>query len=506
MSQSRIARPPRETVVRAPASSSDSTRATRRVPRRQQILLVLADAGLAEAFFLLSLTMARSVGMRAGFPDPASGPLPLALAVLFPLIVASRGLYRLGRFPSWRGQATAGMRAVAWSVGISVGGLFLFAREIPYAERLILVGYHVLLAVWMVAARPLLAVLLRRRHEARLGVPTRILLVGSDRTVAQMAQRIVRHNRGVEVLGFADTSASLARETRPFFPAELDELPGLACDLGADLVVLARADLPREEVVRVSDRLVAAGLHVRVASNTLNRLIDGLPMESFGGVPLVPVGQTPLVGDGERVKRVFDFVAAILGGVAILPLILVLALLVRLSSPGPVLYRQVRIGRGGRPFVFYKFRSMRVAHDDGEHRRYVSDLLTAGEAAATDGSGRRIYKLIDDARITPIGSFLRRTSLDELPQLINVLRGEMSLVGPRPCLPFEYELYKEWQKRRLSVTPGMTGLWQVTGRSYVTFEDMVLLDLFYMANWSFGMDLKLLLKTVPVVIFGKGGL
>jgi exopolysaccharide biosynthesis polyprenyl glycosylphosphotransferase len=387
-----------------------------------------------------------------------------------------------------------------------VGGLFLFAREIPYAERLILVGYHVLLGAWMVAMRPLLAVLLRRRHEARLGAPARILLVGSDRTTADMAQRIVRHNRGVEVVGFADLETPRARELGPFFPTDLDALPELAAGLGADLVVLARPDLPREDVVRVSDRLVGAGIQVRVASNTLNRLVDGLPMESFGGVPLVPVGQTPLTGGGERVKRLFDFAAAALGGLVILPLILVLALLVRLSSPGPVLYRQVRVGRGGRPFVFYKFRSMRVTGDDGEHRRYVEDLVTGGDAAATDGSGRKIYKLIDDARITPIGSFLRRTSLDELPQLVNVLRGEMSLVGPRPCLPFEYELYKEWQKRRLSVTPGMTGLWQVTGRSYVTFEDMVLLDLFYMANWSFGMDLKLLLKTIPVVIFGKGGL
>jgi lipopolysaccharide/colanic/teichoic acid biosynthesis glycosyltransferase len=179
---------------------------------------------------------------------------------------------------------------------------------------------------------------------------------------------------------------------------------------------------------------------------------------------------------------------------------------VRTSSPGPVLFRQARIGKGGRPFTFYKFRSMRVDNDDTAHREYVSNLLRHGGAAATDGSGRKVYKLVDDARITGIGSFLRRTSLDELPQLINVLRGEMSLVGPRPCVPFEYELYRDWQKRRLDVTPGMSGLWQVTGRSFVGFEDMVLLDLFYIANWSFGTDLKLLLRTVPVVIWGRGGL
>jgi exopolysaccharide biosynthesis polyprenyl glycosylphosphotransferase len=484
---------------------SKPSRESRRFPRRQQILLILADAGLAEAFYLLSLTMARSVGMRAGLPDPTSGSLPLVLAVVFPLIVASRGLYRLGRFPSWRGQATAGLRAVAWSVAVSVGGLFLFAREIPFAVRLLLVSYHGLLAAWMVALRPLLAVLLRKRHEARANAPERILFVGSDRTTAEMALRLVRHNHGVEVLGFADHERPGGRGVEPFYPSALDELPELAAGLGADLVVLARPGLPREDVVRLTDRLVGAGIHVRVASNALNRLVDGLPTESFGGVPLVPVGQTPLTGLGERVKRAFDICAAAVGGLAILPLLLLLTLLVRLSSPGPILYRQIRIGRHGRPFVFYKFRSMRAANDDAEHRRFVEDLV-AGSGGAIEVGGRKVYKLIDDPRVTPVGSFLRRTSLDELPQLINVLRGEMSLVGPRPCLPFEYELYKEWQKRRLSVTPGMTGLWQVTGRSYVTFEDMVLLDLFYMANWSFGMDLKLLIKTIPVVIFGKGGI
>jgi lipopolysaccharide/colanic/teichoic acid biosynthesis glycosyltransferase len=149
---------------------------------------------------------------------------------------------------------------------------------------------------------------------------------------------------------------------------------------------------------------------------------------------------------------------------------------------------------------------MRVADEDAIHRRYVEDLVQNGGAAATDTSGQKIYKLVNDSRLTSLGRFLRRASLDELPQLWNVLRGEMSLVGPRPCLPFEYELYKDWQKRRLQVTPGMTGLWQVTGRSYVTFEDMVLLDLFYIANWSFFMDLKLLLRTAPVVVWGKGGI
>lgn len=503
LTQTARARPDRlaPTLARAPAS----TRSRRRFPRRQQAMLVLADAGLAEAFFLVAWQLAGSVGVRVG-ANPVGGPVPWLLAVLFPLIVASRGLYRLGRFPSWRGQAKAGLRAIAWSAGLSVGALFLFAREIPFALRLVLVSYHAMLAIWMVALRPLLAVLLRRRYVSRDGGRERVLILGADGSGRSLAKRIASGTVPAEVVAFADLELPRTGRFDPFHLVELEELPALAADLQADLVILARPDLPREAVVRVTDRLAAGGVQVRVAANALHRIIDSLPFESLGGVPLLSVGQMPMAGGAQRLKRAFDFAAALAGGLVILPMLLVLAVLVRLSSPGPVLYRQVRIGKGGRPFTFYKFRSMRVNNDDTAHREYVSNLLRHGAAAAIDGSGRKVYKLIDDARITGIGRILRRTSLDELPQLINVLRGEMSLVGPRPCVPFEYELYRDWQKRRLDVTPGMSGLWQVTGRSFVGFEDMVLLDLFYIANWSFGTDIKLLLRTVPVVIWGRGGL
>jgi exopolysaccharide biosynthesis polyprenyl glycosylphosphotransferase len=505
MSQSQTARARRErlapTMVPAPAPA----RHRRRFPRRQQALLVLADAGLAEAFFLIAWQLAGSVGMRVG-ANPIGGPVPWLLAVLFPLIVASRGLYRLGRFPSWRGQAKAGLRAIAWSVGLSVGALFLFAREIPLALRLVLGSYHAMLALWMVALRPLLSVLLRRRYVSLEGGRERVLILGADGPGRSLAQRISGGPVPAEVVAFADLEHPRTGRFEPFHLVVLDDLPALAAALEADLVILARSDLPREAVVRVTDRLAARGVQVRIAANVLNRIVDSLPFETLGGVPLLPVGQTPMTRGAERLKRAFDFAAAFFGGLVILPVVLVLALLVRISSPGPVLFRQVRIGKGGRPFAFYKFRSMRVDSDDSAHREYVASLLQHGAAAATDGAGRKVYKLVDDARVTRIGSFLRRTSLDELPQLINVLRGEMSLVGPRPCVPFEYELYRDWQKRRLDVTPGMSGLWQVTGRSFVGFEDMVLLDLFYIANWSFGTDLKLLLRTVPVVIWGRGGL
>ena len=175
------------------------------------------------------------------------------------------------------------------------------------------------------------------------------------------------------------------------------------------------------------------------------------------------------------------------------PALLLVALIVRLDSPGPVLFRQERVGRSGKPFKMFKFRSM-VEGADAEQEE-----LARGEEV----DGRR-FKLRVDPRVTRVGGFLRRTSLDELPQFYNVVRGEMSLVGPRPALPDEVAHYQEWHKQRLEVVPGITGLWQVSGRSDIPFDEMVLLDVYYIENWSLGLDLRMLLQTVPKVLFGQG--
>ena len=203
-------------------------------------------------------------------------------------------------------------------------------------------------------------------------------------------------------------------------------------------------------------------------------------------------------------KRLFDLAGATVGGLVLLPVFLAVAIGIKLTSPGPILFRQKRIGKDGKEFTFYKFRSM-IDGDDARHREYSEAFVRNGSEAGLDERGRKVYKITDDPRITRVGRFLRRTSLDEFPQLVNVLRGDMSLVGPRPCLPYEWELYEGWHKARLGATPGLTGLWQVTGRSNVSFNDMVILDLYYLYNWSFLWDLKLILQTIPVIILGKGG-
>lgn len=208
-------------------------------------------------------------------------------------------------------------------------------------------------------------------------------------------------------------------------------------------------------------------------------------------------------------KRIMDVVIASIALIVTAPIMLVVGLAIKLDSPGPVLFKQQRVkglGPDGKPilFTFYKFRSMYHQADSTVHRKFMTDFINGNGTLHKDTNGRAVYKLASDRRVTRVGRFIRKTSLDELPQLINVIKGDMSLVGPRPAIPYEVEQYKEWHKRRLLVTPGITGLWQVKGRSSVTFDEMVRWDIEYAEDRSLGMDLRILLQTIPAVLSGKG--
>ena len=205
-------------------------------------------------------------------------------------------------------------------------------------------------------------------------------------------------------------------------------------------------------------------------------------------------------------KRAIDIIGSALGLLIGAPVFLLIALAIKLSSKGPVFFRQQRVGQFGAPFVFLKFRSMRVDNDCAIHRDYVKALISGrAEQKSSSGTGQGVYKLTKDPRVTRIGALLRRTSLDELPQLYNVLKGEMSLVGPRPAIPYEVEAYELWHRRRvLEAKPGLTGLWQVKGRSRVTFDEMVRLDVRYAITRSLWLDLKIMMGTPRAVFWGEG--
>jgi exopolysaccharide biosynthesis polyprenyl glycosylphosphotransferase len=254
----------------------------------------------------------------------------------------------------------------------------------------------------------------------------------------------------------------------------------------------------------------AAHLPVAIASATYpDHLFDNLMSESRDlpdTLAFLFDEKTELGPIAATVKRTLDIVGALVALVLFSPIMLTIALVVAATSPGPVIFRQKRLGKGGVPFVFYKFRSMRVDADDRIHREYVANLIEGNLDEVNQGdSSRPLYKMTADPRITRVGHVIRKTSLDELPQLFNVLKGDMSLVGPRPPLPYEAEKYQSWHLRRvLQIRPGITGLWQVEGRSSTSFDDMVRLDLRYIRHCSLWLDLKILLKTVLVVLRRDG--
>jgi exopolysaccharide biosynthesis polyprenyl glycosylphosphotransferase len=424
-------------------------------------------------------------------------PLSLTLGAIF-------GLYRPGILRSRSRQAAGGAKVLVWSAALCVGTVFVFSQEIPVILRGLILGYHTALGLWLVVGRPFVARALHARGSAGEG---RVIVLGSGALALDIAKGLTaRGSPRTRIISFIDDHTPEVRGLSPFRVGGLQDLPEIALDLRADLVVVAIPNLPREEIIRLSDALLQRGVRVKVLSDLIERLFISIPFETIHGHHLLQVGETPLRGTGLKIKRAIDLFGAIFGGILILPLVAAISLAIKLSSPGPILYRQPRIGRGGKPFTMYKFRSMVVGQHDEDNKRYLTEFVLNGVPASVDVRGKKIYKRVDDPRITRVGHLLRRTSLDELPQLLNVIHGEMTLIGPRPCLPFEYDLYEDWQRRRLDVTPGMTGLWQVTGRSYVTFEEMVLLDLFYIGNWSLGLDTKLLLRTLPVILFGRGGL
>ena len=199
-------------------------------------------------------------------------------------------------------------------------------------------------------------------------------------------------------------------------------------------------------------------------------------------------------------KRSLDLVISLIALIAFAPVMIVIAIAIKSTSKGPVLFRQERIGAGGKSFTFVKFRTMKHKADDSIHKQYVQQLIHGTASSQSDNPDKPMFKLRDDPRITRIGHFLRKTSLDEIPQLFNVIQGSMSLVGPRPPISYEVNAYKSWHMKRLSVKPGITGLWQVSGRSTTTFDEMVHLDIEYIDNRSVSLDMKILFQTIPAAL------
>jgi exopolysaccharide biosynthesis polyprenyl glycosylphosphotransferase len=327
---------------------------------------------------------------------------------------------------------------------------------------------------------------------AQAGYRRRALLVGSGQHIEAVAHALAgRARTRVEIIGYISLTPRPQNGLRSL--GQLEDLPDVLASERVQEVIIADPDFPQERTVELVDLCHQRGVTVHVAPSTMEILIDRAEFVPGQTVPLFRLRPPVFDGIDFALKRTFDLVLSSIGLILLLPVLLVIAIAVKLSSRGPAIYRSVRPGMAGRPFYCFKFRTMREHADQIQH-----DLESLNEQSGA------LFKIRHDPRLTRVGRFLRRFSLDELPQLVNVVRGEMSLVGPRPLTMRDFERLEEWHKKRYLVLPGITGLWQVSGRAELDFDDLVRLDFLYLEQWSIFLDLSILLKTIPAVLSRRG--
>ena len=323
------------------------------------------------------------------------------------------------------------------------------------------------------------------------GYHRRAVLVGTGRHIEAVAHALLDSHQRLELVGYISLNPRPDNGLTSLGP--IDELPAILERYRVDEVIIADPDFPQDRAVELVDQSHQRGVTVRVAPSTMEILTHRAELVPGQSVPLFELRPPVFEGIDYAVKRSFDVLGASLALIALSPLLVLIAAAVKLTSRGRLIYRSPRPGIGGQAFDCLKFRTMRPGAESMQ-----DELEELNEA---DGA---LFKIRRDPRLTPVGSLLRRFSLDELPQLVNVLRGDMSIVGPRPLPQRDFDRLEDWHKKRYLVLPGITGLWQVSGRSELDFDDLVRLDFLYLERWSVFLDLTIVLKTIPAVLNGQG--
>jgi exopolysaccharide biosynthesis polyprenyl glycosylphosphotransferase len=472
---------------RLPALSFLLRMSTARRLARVVSLLVLDFIGIALAVFT-ALILKAAVFDRVQF-HPALHEteriLPFAY-LLTALLFARSGLYAARALRPGLSRIVGSLFQVAFVAllfavvsGEHFSSYYLFYGSLAFALLYVSslrAGYEWLTGVILRAA----------------GYRRRAVLVGTGKHIGDVAHALSdAPHSPIEVVGFLSPKALPGNGLRAL--GSLEDLEEVLGSERIDEVIIADPDFPQVEAVELVDQCHQRGVRVRLAPSTMEILIHRAEFVPGQSVPLFELSSPVFEGVDFALKRTFDLVGATLLLVLLSPLLFLIVLAVRVSSRGPIVFRSMRRGIGQRPFACLKFRTM---HTDAEQRQ--ADLEELNEASGA------LFKIRDDPRMTRVGRFLRRYSLDELPQLVNVLRGEMSLVGPRPLPERDYEMLEDWHRKRYLVLPGITGLWQVSGRSELDFDDLVHLDFIYLERWSLALDLTIILKTFPAILMQRG--
>jgi exopolysaccharide biosynthesis polyprenyl glycosylphosphotransferase len=483
-----------------------------------KLSLIVADALLACACFVAAFYLREhaEVFARAGSWAWGARFAPYAAVLLFVVPVrvlanAYYDLYRLRGEFSYVDEGARVFKATAVASLLIVAITFLFRggtafRAFSYSRAVFVLDFLFALASYgtlRLAAR--MAQSAFRRRGINL-IPTLVVGRGAEAELCIEEMR-ERPELGYRVIGVVENGRVGEGEREEFagvpVVAGIEHLAETIRETRANEVIITdpkvSGDLLFDVMMRVGRN---RGVEFRIAPSLFNFLPRKTEIDQIGALPMIQLFREPLSGAARVAKRSFDIFVASSALILFSPLWLVIALLIKLDSKGAVFYRQERVGMDGRVFLCLKFRTMRADADDAAHREYQRKLI-AGQPDTNLGDDERpVYKLRDDPRVTRTGRVLRRLSLDEFPQLLNVLRGDMSLVGPRPPIPYEVEAYETWHRKRLDMKPGVTGLWQVSGRNRLSFDEMVRLDLFYIENWSLLLDLKIILRTLPVMLRG----
>ncbi len=462
--------------------------------------IVLSDILLINVSMLLAYRVRYELQWLRdiSYHHPLSAYIPFSLLFTALMLLAFQidGVYQYWRRRAWLDQVQSIINAAVQSVVALFAATFFLDIFWPLQySRALFLQAGLIIVVLLSLARLAQKWIENRLYTRGVGV-NRVIIVGAGEVGRTVMRTVVaRPELGYRIVGFVDDDPKKGETDIGRFKA-LGSLENLACLIEQEAINEVIVTLPwmyHRKIMGIVRACERYEVDVRIVPDLFQMSLSQVDVGDLGGVPLIGVRKVGFERRARLIKRAVD----ILGSVILLtlgaPFLALIALAVRLDSPGPVVFRQTRVGTGGKLFEIYKFRSM---HEGAEE-----ELEQLREMNEVDGP---IFKMRDDPRLTRAGRFLRRTSLDELPQLWNVLRGEMSLVGPRPPIPDEVDDYMEWHKKRLEVHPGMAGLWQVSGRSLLSFDEMVLLDIYYIENWSLWLDFKILLRIIPEVLFGDG--
>lgn len=463
------------------------------------LLMALTDVVLINIAFALAYWLRYQAEWPAAL-DPENFqpyrvwfPIGLILTGILLLAYQLEEVYDLRRGVRWLDDVSKLFGGTL--IGIAVLTVLTFNVRPQFYSRLMLGYAGILIVVALSTSRLALGTLRAWRYRRGIGVD-RVLVVGCGEIGrAVMGSIMARPELGYQVAGFLDDDPERRQQDLGRFRAlgSIETLPDVLSSQDIDEVVIALPWRSIEKIMDVMAQCEPRGVRARIVPDLFQLRLNRVDIDDISGIPLIGVRDASIRGWNRALKRLSDIVVAVISLVIASPILALVAILIKWDSPGPVLFPQVRVGRGGRQFTLYKFRSMIIGADEAKDR-----LRDLNEATGP------LFKIRDDPRLTRVGRWLRRLSIDELPQLWNVLKGDMSLVGPRPPVPAEVDQYQPWHRKRLLVSPGVTGLWQVSGRSKLTFDEMVMLDLFYAENWSLGLDFKIMLRTIPTVIMGTG--